>query len=97
MQPQRQGHPSVVLIPADARLLGVETVAPAAVSAKNSFDFAGLRPGEYLAVAFDDIDAAQLQDPEFLAALEPLGTRVNLLPGGTQTVTLKWNAWPAGN
>ena len=97
VQPQRQGHPSVVLIPADARLLGVETVAPAAVSAKNSFDFAGLRPGEYLAVAFDDIDAAQLQDPEFLAALEPLGTRVNLLPGGTQTVTLKWNAWPAGN
>ena len=93
-QQQRQGHPAVILIPADARLLGVEPVVPAPVSSKNSFSISGLRPGEYLVMAFDDVDASQLQDPEFLALLEPFGTRVTLSPSGAQTVTLKWNVWP---
>jgi uncharacterized protein (DUF2141 family) len=89
-----QGHPAVILIPADSRLRGVDVVAPARVSSKNSFDFSGLRPGEYLAIAFDDIDESQLQDPEFLLSLDPLGRSVQLSPGATQTVTLKWSAWP---
>jgi hypothetical protein len=91
---ERQGHPAVILIPADARLRGVDIVAPARVSSRNSFDFSGLRPGEYLALAFEDIDESQLQDPEFLLSLEPLGRSVQLSPGTSQTVTLKWSAWP---
>jgi hypothetical protein len=91
---EREGNPAVILIPTDARLRGVNMVAPARVSLKNSFEVPGLRPGEYLALAFDDIDESQLQDPEFLAVLEPLGVRVQLAPGETQTVTLKWSAWP---
>jgi hypothetical protein len=91
---ERQGHPAVILIPADAQLRGVDMVAPAPVSLKNSFNISGLRPGEYFVLAFEDIDESQLQDPEFLSSLEPFGVRVQLSPGAAQTVTLKWNVWP---
>jgi hypothetical protein len=91
---ERQGHPSVIVIPADARLRGVDIVTPARISSNGSFAIAGLRPGEYLAMAFEDIDESQLQDPEFLAVLEPLARSLQLAPGETQTVTLKWSAWP---
>jgi len=99
-QGERQGHPSVILIPADARLRGLDVVPPARVSSNGSFTISGLRPGEYLAMAFEDIDESQLQDPEFLAVLEPLGRSLQIAPGETQTVTLKWSVWPqtaAGN
>ncbi len=99
-QADRQGRPSVIFIPADPRQRGVDAITSAPVSSKNSFEVRGLRPGDYLAFAFDDVDESVLQDPEFLTSLEPLGTRVQLSPGATQTVTLKWNAWPqtaAGN
>lgn len=91
---ERQGRAAVILFPADPRLRGVDMVTPAPVSSKNSFDVSGVRPGEYLALAFDDIDESQLQDPEFLGFLEALGLRVQLSPGATQTVNLKWSAWP---
>ncbi|MDR3719676.1 MAG: carboxypeptidase regulatory-like domain-containing protein [Bryobacteraceae bacterium] len=90
----RQGRPAVVLIPADARLRGVDLPTVTPISSKNSFSAAGLRPGDYLAIAFEDVDEAELQDPEFLSSLEALATRVQLSPGETQTITLKWNAWP---
>ena len=95
-----QGRSAVILIPVDVRMRGVDTIPPAPVSAKNSFESRGLRPGDYLAIAFDDVDETQLQDPEFVASLEPMGTRVQLTPGATQSITLKLNAWPqtaAGN
>lgn len=91
---ERPGHPSVILIAADPRLRGADPIRPAKVSSKNAFEVSGVRPGDYLALAFEDIDEAQLRDPEFLELLEPLGTRVQLTPGGTQTVTLKWSVWP---
>jgi hypothetical protein len=93
-QADRQGHPAVILIPADARLRGVDMIPPARISPDNSFAVSGLRPGEYLAMAFEDIDESQLQDPEFLTALEPLGRSLQLAPGETQTVSLKWSVWP---
>jgi hypothetical protein len=90
----------VILIPADARLRGVDVVTPARVASNGSFSVSGLRPGEYLAMAFEDVDESQLQDPESLAVLEPLGHSLQLAPGETQTVILKWSVWPqsiAGN
>jgi hypothetical protein len=99
-QGARQGHPSVILIPADARLRGVDMVPLARVASNGSFSISGLRPGEYLAMAFEDVDESQLQDPESLAVLEPLGHSLQLAPGETQTVILKWSVWPqsiAGN
>jgi hypothetical protein len=93
-QAERQGRPAVVLFPADPRLRGVYPIAAAPVNSKNAFSVAGFRPGDYIAIAFDDVDESQLQDPEFLSTLEPLGTRIQLSPGATQTITLKWNAWP---
>jgi hypothetical protein len=97
---ERPGRPSVILIAADPHFRGIDPIRPARVSSKNTFEVSGLRPGEYLAMAFEDMDESQLQDPEFLDLLETLGTRVQLAPGGTQTVTLKWSVWPeagAGN
>lgn len=93
-QKDGQNRPAVILFPADTRLRGGEAIVSAPVSSKNAFSATGLRPGDYLAFAFDDVDEQQLQDPEFLSSLEPLGTRVELSPGATQTVTLKWNVWP---
>lgn len=93
-QGERQGHPSVILIPSDPKLRSVDMVAPGPVSSKNAFDISGLRPGEYLALAFEDIDESQLQDPEFLLSLEPLGRSVQLSPGAAQSVNLKWSVWP---
>ena len=99
-QGEPRGHPFVVLIPADARLRGLDVVPPAPVSSNDSFTVSWLRPGEYLAMAFEDIDESQLQDPEFLSMLEPLGRSLQIAPGEKQTVTLKWSVWPqtgAGN
>jgi len=89
-----QGHAAVILIPMDARMRGVEPYVPVPVLSKGTYSVSGLRPGDYLAFAFDDVDETQLQDPEFIAALEPKGTRIQLAPGATQTVNLKWSAWP---
>ena len=58
------------------------------------YELKNLRPGEYLAFAFEDMDYASLQDPDVLAAVASKATKVTLEPGEAKTVSLKILPWP---
>jgi Carboxypeptidase regulatory-like domain len=53
-----------------------------------------LPAGRYCLVALEHLDEGAEQDPDFLARLQPLGTRVELTEGGMQSVSLKMSVAP---
>jgi len=55
---------------------------------QGQFSFDGLRPGSYLAVAVPAGTALDLQDPAIVAQLSRLGTRVEVLEGGSASIRL---------
>jgi hypothetical protein len=50
---------------------------------------AGLRPGEYLAIAVDNIEYDDTRDPEILAKLAAAATRVTLADGASIEIPLR--------
>jgi hypothetical protein len=53
------------------------------------FAIEGLPPGEYLVVAIDDAQADGWQDPQVMAALRTMGTRLTLRDQGVQTMQIR--------
>ncbi len=76
---------AVVLFAVDRRYWGVSTArrvrSLSRVTAEGTFRFTGLLPGEYCLAVLMDLDAADLQDPEFLEQLLPAGIRMTLAEG----------------
>ena len=63
--------------------------------AGGSFEFAGLRPGNYYACAFTRVgDSYLLQDIPFARAMQQRATRVKVEKGQTAGVELKLVPWP---
>jgi protocatechuate 3,4-dioxygenase beta subunit len=58
------------------------------------FKAVALPPGDYLVAAVERLESGSEWDPEMLARLAPLATRVTLTEGATQTVTVKLSAFP---
>jgi protocatechuate 3,4-dioxygenase beta subunit len=58
------------------------------------FKAVALPPGDYLVAAVERLESGSEWDPETLARLAPLATRVTLTEGATQTVTVKLSAFP---
>ena len=58
------------------------------------FELNGLAPGEYLVLAFDQVEPGAYQDPVFLKPLESFGRRVTVVEKSKESVVLK--AIPAG-
>jgi hypothetical protein len=57
-------------------------------------DARNLRPGDYLAFAFEDYDYGSLDDPEVFAAVESKATKVSLTRSESKELNLKILPWP---
>ena len=86
--------PTVVLLPADAHLRDAEQRHVAQLNQNNGYDLKNLRPGEYIAFAFEDYDYASLQDPEVLAVIAGKGTKVTFAASESKSLDLKILPWP---
>jgi hypothetical protein len=81
---------SVVLIPEDeSAWIDTGLLYRARPDQSGIFRIEAVRPGDYLAVALELVEAWQLQDPEYLATLRDRATRVTLREGPAQQLDLK--------
>jgi hypothetical protein len=84
----QDGQPAVArvfLIPEDAPRRGISTAA----DSDGAFQFEGLVPGKYYAVAVDGADDLDPSDPETLVKLESQATLVEVLGSGSASITLE--------
>jgi hypothetical protein len=88
-------QPVVVLFPADERLRKGGQLDQAQIDQNSHFESKDVRPGEYLAFAFEDADYSTLSDPDFYALVQSKGVKVTLAPSESKTLELKLLAWPA--
>ncbi|MGD0578588.1 MAG: carboxypeptidase regulatory-like domain-containing protein [Bryobacteraceae bacterium] len=86
--------PAVVLMTTDARLSKSEGRNVAQLNQNNGYELKNLRPGEYIAFAFEEYDYPSLQDPEVLAAIASKGTKVTLAANDSKSIDLKILPWP---
>lgn len=86
--------PSIVLLPADARLRESDSRHVAQLNQNNGYELKNLRPGDYIAFAFEEYDYASLQDPEVFAAIASKGTKVSLAANESRSLDLKILPWP---
>jgi protocatechuate 3,4-dioxygenase beta subunit len=86
--------PSVVLLPADAQLRKANQRIIGQLNQDNGFSLKNLRPGDYIAFAFEESDYASLQDPEVFAVIESKGTAVSLAANESKSLSLKILPWP---
>jgi len=86
--------PGALFVPADPRLRKAALVSLGQIDGNGGFELKNVRPGDYLAFAFEEYDAGSLGDPEVLAAIESKATKVTLSPGESKTLALKLLPWP---
>jgi protocatechuate 3,4-dioxygenase beta subunit len=86
--------PAVVLMPADPHLRNAGQISIDTPNQTNGFELKDLRPGDYLAFAFEEYDSSSLEDPEVFAAIEGKATKVSLTPGQSKELSLKIMPWP---
>ena len=86
--------PAVLLVPVDPRLRNSSQFSIAQLNQTNSFELKNLRPGDYLAFAFEEYDYGSISDPEVFNATESKATKVSLARGESQELTLKLLPWP---
>jgi Carboxypeptidase regulatory-like domain len=85
----------VVLVPDETRLRIDPFVLSTANGAGGRFEFAGVRPGNYYAIALrGTVRKAQLQDADYLAALVRQGTPVRVERDATVAVDLRYRSAP---
>lgn len=77
---------TVALIPASRKYLLYQTTF---TDQNGSFSFKGVTPGEYKALAWEEIEPNAFQDPEFLKPFESKGEKASLKESGRQAVSLK--------
>jgi hypothetical protein len=87
-------QPLVSLFPADDRLRQAGQMEQTQIDQKGHFEHKGLRPGDYLAFAFDDADYPTLADPDFFTAIQSKAVKVTLAAGESKTLDLKLLPWP---
>jgi hypothetical protein len=77
---------TVVLIPASGRS---SLYREARTDQKGSFTFKGIPPGEYKALAWEDVETAPYKDPEYLKKLDGSAEPLSLKENDHKTVSLK--------
>lgn len=81
---------TVLLFPEDeATWVDTATLYPARPDQSGTFRIEAVRPGDYLAVAVENVERWQLQDPEYLATLRDRATRVTVREAQPVTLMLK--------
>jgi hypothetical protein len=73
---------------------GSRFVRAARPDQKGRYQIKGLPPGEYLALALDDVEEGAWNDPEYLESLRQRAQRLTLTAGEPQTLSLKLVAVP---
>ena len=86
--------PSVVLLPIDVHLRSPHRGNVAQLNQNNGYELKNLRPGDYIAFAFEEFDYESLQDPEVLAAIASKGTKITLAANESRSLNLKILPWP---
>ncbi|MGO9242747.1 MAG: collagen binding domain-containing protein [Bryobacteraceae bacterium] len=86
--------PTIVLLPADARLREFDPRHVAQLNQNNGYELKNLRPGDYIACAFEEYDYPALQDPEVLATIASKSTKVTLAASESRSLDLKILPWP---
>jgi len=84
-------QPEVLLMQAAAAQTqspATRPAAPAGAPARREV-IGGLRPGEYLAIAVDNIESEEYSDPGVLEKLAPSATKITLADGATVEVPLR--------
>jgi hypothetical protein len=81
---------TVILFPQDTSrwIEGTGAVRAVRPDGSGRYQFAAVRPGEYLAIALRSVQPWQVHDPDFLAALRADATRLVLREGQTLTLDL---------
>lgn len=87
-------QPLVLLFPADDRLRQAGQMEQTQIDQKGHFEHKGMRPGDYLAFAFEDADYTTLPDPDFFTAIQSKAVKVTLAAGESKTLDLKLLPWP---
>jgi protocatechuate 3,4-dioxygenase beta subunit len=84
------GEGSVVLMPEDdSAWVDTGLLYRARPDQTGTFRIESVRPGDYLAVAVENVESWQLQDPEYLATLRDRATRVTVHEGQPVQLMLK--------
>jgi protocatechuate 3,4-dioxygenase beta subunit len=90
VRPRPDGPPGTVYLlpegfPGDGSVNPFLRVS-ALVDQNGRFEFRNLRPGQYRLYAFDEVDAAEIWNPEFLKAHESKAKKIDLAEGERKTV-----------
>jgi len=70
-----------------------EVIRSMELAAGAPFEFSNLRPGEYMAVAFDRVDPAKLTRPDYLPGIITLAKRIKIEESAQTTLDLPVNRW----
>jgi hypothetical protein len=82
----RVPNATVALVPA-ARMRRPDLYKTVLTDADGRFDFQGVTPGEYLLVAWNDVEPGAWMNADFLKPYEDRGRLVRVEEGSRQTVT----------
>jgi hypothetical protein len=99
---ERTGRPvaggSVIVFADNSALWGESSrhVRETRSARDGGFEFAGLPPGDYLAVAIENLPVRAWMNPDVLNRLRPLATRFHLEEGGERVVSLRPSPAPDG-
>jgi hypothetical protein len=88
------GPATVVLLPRDEALRGLDAVSRTERPANGRFEIDGLRPGDYFAWAFDRLDVEALGDAAFVRTLVARAATVRVNRGETASLALSVTPWP---
>lgn len=86
--------PAIVLVPAESRLRNEGQFVTQQLDQMNSFELTNVRPGDYLAFAFEEYEYSALGDPEVFSAVEGSATKISLSRGESKSISLKLVPWP---
>jgi hypothetical protein len=85
-QQQPVANASVILVPYPANPQRLDLYRDVSTDTAGRFHMPGLAPGDYLVLAWEDVEYGAWTDPEFLRTYETTGTHVRLEEGATQNV-----------
>jgi hypothetical protein len=85
---QPAANVTVTLIPDESRRNRSDLYKTVSTDAGGRFTLQAVAPGVYTVFAWEDVDPANLHDPDFIRRFEAQGRPVHLTESGTQSVEL---------
>ena len=86
---------TVVLLPKDETRLNNQFIRSTKCDGEGRYEFGGVRPGDYYALAFRGTDLLELEDRDFVRLLTGQSVSVQVENDRAHSVALKMTPWPA--